>query len=148
MHKKQKESKTWDTMTFAERGEYIRQAEECVRQYGNKELLLLFCLMQETGIRMGDILELRQEDVQGRELLVVERKFGATDYYRNPDGSLPVISEATAELLIPGENGKFFHHDKRYYIVVLRKAFPSKEFKFHYIRQYVMDMRRLSIGKK
>ena len=58
-------------------------------------------------------------------------------------GSLPVISETTAKLLVPGEDEKFFHHDKRYYVVVLRKAFPSKEFKFHYIRQYVMDMQRL-----
>lgn len=143
MHKKQKEGKTWDTMTFAERGEYMKQAEESIRQYGNKELLLLFCLMKETGIRMGDILELKTENLQGRDLLVIERKYGGVVYYRNPDGSLPVISKETAELLIPGDDGKFFHHDKRYYIVVLRKAFPSKEFKFHYIRQYVIDMRRL-----
>lgn len=138
-----KKSKTWETMTFAERGEYMKQAEESIRQYGNKELLLLFCLMKETGIRLGDVLELRPEDVQGRELLGIERKFGATDYYRNPDGSLPIISETTAELLIPGEDGKFSHHDKRYYVAVLRKAFPNKEFSFHYIRQYVMDMRRM-----
>ena len=45
-------------------------------------------------------------------------------------------------VIVPGEDEKFFHHDKRYYVVVLRKAFPSKEFKFHYIRQYVMDMQR------
>lgn len=143
MSGKQKECKTWDTMTFAERGEYMQQAEESIRQYGNKELLLLFCLMKETGIRFGDILELRTENIQDGELLVIERKYGGVDYYRNPDGSLPVISETTAELLVLGEDGKFFHHDKRYYIVVLRKAFPSKEFKFHYIRQYVMDMWRL-----
>lgn len=143
MRGKQKECKTWDTMTFAERGEYMQQAEESVRQYGNKELLLLFCLMKETGIRFGDILELRTENLQGKELLVIERKYGGVDYYQNPDGSLPVISETTAKLLVPGEDEKFFHHDKRYYVVVLRKAFPSKEFKFHYIRQYVMDMQRL-----
>lgn len=143
MHKKQKGSKAWETMTFAERGEYMKQAEESIRQYGNKELLLLFCLMKETGIRFGDILELGTENLQDRKLFVIERKYGGIDYYRNPDGSLPVISEATAELLVPGEDGKFFHYDKRYYIVVLRKAFPSKEFKFHYIRQYVTDMWRM-----
>ena len=75
MRGKQKECKTWDTMTFAERGEYMQQAEESVRQYGNKELLLLFCLMKETGIRFGDILELRTENLQGKELLVIERKY-------------------------------------------------------------------------
>ncbi len=143
MYKKQKVSKTWETMTLAERGEYMKQAEESIRQYGDKELLLLFCLMKETGIRFGDILELRTEDLQGRELFVTERKYGGIDYYRNPDGSLPVISEATAELLVSGEDGKFFHHDKRYYIVVLRKAFPSKKFNFHYIRQCVIDMWRM-----
>ena len=144
MHKKQKESKTWDTMTLAERGEYMKQAEESIRQYGNKELLLLFCLMKETGIRFGDILELGTENLQGKELLVIEKKYGGVDYYRNPDGSLPVISETTAESLVPGEDGKFFHHDKRYYIVMLRKAFPNKEFSFHYLRQYAMDMRQHS----
>ncbi len=143
MRKKQKESKTWDTMTLAERGEYIRQVEVCVRQYGNKELLLLFCLMRETGIRFGDVLELRPENVQGRELLVVERKYGGAEYYRNPDGSLPVISEGTAELLIPGEDGKFFHHDKSYYAMLLRRAFSSKEFNLYYLRCYVLDMRRI-----
>lgn len=139
---KQKDIKTWDTMTFAEREEYIRQAEESVRQYGNKELLLLYRLMLESGIRFGDILELKEENVKGRELQVVESKFGGKDYYHNPDGSLPVISEETAELLVPDEEGKFFQHDKRYYVEMLRKAFPNKEFRFHYIRQYVMDMRR------
>ena len=148
MRNQQKGSKTWDTMIFAERGEYIRQAEECIRQYGNKELLLLFCLMQETGIRMGDILELRPENVQGRELLVVERKFGGTDYYRNPDGSLPAISEATAELLVPGDDGRFFHHDKRYYVMVLRRAFPNKEFSFNYLRRYILDVRLQEILNK
>lgn len=143
MHKKQKGSKAWETMTFAERGEYMKQIEESIRQYGNKGLLLLFCLMKETGIRFGDILDITTENLQDKKLFVIERKYGGIDYYRNPDGSLPVISEATAELLVSGEDGKFFHHDKRYYIVVLRKAFPSKEFKFHYIRQYVTDMWRM-----
>ena len=132
-------------MTFAERGEYIQQVEESVRQYGNKELLLLFCLMRETGIRMGDILELRVENVQGRELQVIEKKYGGTDYYRNSDGSLPDISEATAELLVPSEDGRLFHHEKRYYVALSRKAFADKEFRFQYLRHYVLDMMRMQM---
>lgn len=141
MRRKQKESKTWDTMTLNERGEYIRQAEECVRKYGNRELLLLFRLLLETGIRLGDVLKLKEENVKGRELQVVESKFGGKDYYRNPDGSLPAISEETVALLEPGEEGKFFRHDKRYYVVMLRRAFPNKEFNFHFLRAHVLDTR-------
>ena len=144
MRMKQKDILQWDTMSLTERGDYIRQAEECVRQHGNKELLLLFRLMLETGIRLGDVLELKEENVKGRTLQVVESKFGGKDYYHNPDGSLPVISEETAELLIPDEEGRFFHHDKRYYNMLIRKICPDKKFSFHYLRQYVMDVRRLT----
>lgn len=142
MRMKQKDILQWDAMSLAESGEYIRQAEECVRQHGNKELLLLFRLMLETGIRLGDVLELKEENVKGRTLQVVESKFGGKDYYHNPDGSLPVISEETAELLVPDEEGKFFQHDKRYYNMLIRKIIPNKPFCFHYLRQYVMDVRK------
>lgn len=144
MRMKQKDILQWDTMSLTERGDYIRQTEECVREHGNKELLLLFRLMLETGIRLGDVLELKEENVKGRTLQVVESKFGGKDYYHNPDGSLPVISEETAELLVPDEEGKFFHHDKRYYNMLIRKIIPNKPFSFHYLRQYVMDVRRLT----
>ncbi|MBR4083298.1 MAG: hypothetical protein IKK33_03325 [Lachnospiraceae bacterium] len=143
MREKKKEIKTWDTMTYAERGAYILQVEESIRQYGNKELLLLYKLMLETGIRFGDVLELKEENVKGRELQVIESKFGGKDYYRNPDGSLPVISGETVALLEPDEEGKFFQHDKRYYVVMLRKAFPSKAFNLYYLRQYVIEMKRI-----
>lgn len=143
MREKKKEVKTWDTMTYAERGAYILQVEESIRQYGNKELLLLYKLMLETGIRFGDVLELKDENIKGRELQVIESKVGEKDYYRNPDGSLPVISEETVALLEPDEEGKFFQHDKRYYVVILGKAFPNKEFSFHFIRAHVLDTRRI-----
>lgn len=39
MSDKQNKNKTWETMTFAECGEYIQQVEESVRQYGNKDIL-------------------------------------------------------------------------------------------------------------
>lgn len=55
--------------------------------------------MLETGIRFGDVLELKDENVKGRELQVIESKVGEKDYYRNPDSSLPVISEETVALL-------------------------------------------------
>ena len=68
MRMKQKDIKTWDTMSLAEQKEYIQQVEECVRRHGNQELLLLFRLMLETGIRYGDILLLREENVKERKL--------------------------------------------------------------------------------
>ena len=132
----------WEKMSLKERGAYILQVEESIRQYGNEELLLLFRLMLETGIRFGDVLELKEENVNGRKLQVVESKLDGKDYYHNPDGSLPVISEETTELLVPDEEGKFFQHDKRYYNMLIRKILPNKPFSFHYLRQYVMDMRR------
>ncbi len=143
MRMKQKDIKTWDTMSLAERKEYIQQVEECVRRHGNQELLLLFRLMLETGIRYGDILLLREENVKERKLQVIESKFGGKDFYRNPDGSFPVITEETEALLVPDEEGKYFQHDKQYYTVLIRKICPDKKFSFHYLRQYVMDVRRI-----
>lgn len=132
----------WEKLSLKERGAFILRAEESIRQYDNKELLLLYRLMLETGIRFGDVLELKEENVKGRELQVIESKFGGKDYYHNPDGSLLVISEETAELLVPDEDGKFFRHDKRYYNMLIRKIISNKPFCFHYLRQYVMDVRR------
>lgn len=132
----------WEKMSLKERGAYILQVEESIRQYGNEELLLLFRLMLETGIRFGDVLELKEENVNGRKLQVVESKLDGKDYYHNPDGSLPVISEETAELLVPDEDGKFVRHDKRYYNMLIRKIISNKPFCFYYLRQYVMDVRR------
>lgn len=132
----------WEKMSLKERGAYILQVEESIRQCGNKELLLLFRLMLETGIRLGDVLELKEENVKGRILQVIEGKFSGKDYYHNPDGSLPVISEETAKLLVSDEEGKFFQHDKWYYNMLIRKIIPNKPICFHYLRQYAMDVRR------
>lgn len=129
----------WEKMSLKERGAFILQIGESIRQYGNKELLLLFRLMLETGIRLGDVLELKDENIKGRELQVIESKVGEKDYYRNPDGSLPVISEETAKLLVPGEEGKFFHHDKRYYNMMLKKIISNKQISYYHIREYVLD---------
>ena len=143
MREKKKEVNTWDTMTYSERGAYILQIGESIRQYGNKELLLLFRLMLETGIRLGDVLELKDENIKGRELQVIESKFGGKDFYRNPDGNFPVITEETEALLVLDEDGKYFQHDKQYYTMLIRKICPDKKFSFHYLRQYVMDVRRI-----
>lgn len=140
-HMKQK---TFETMTLAEREEQILRAEESVWQYSNREALVLFRLMRETGIRLGDLVDLEQDNLQGRELRVVERKYGATKLYQYTDGSFPVISEETADMLAPGEDGKFFHHNREHYIRLFRRAIPDKEFSYHYIRRYVLDKRRMS----
>ena len=89
-------------------------------------------------------MDLEQDNLQGRELRVVERKYGVTKLYQYTDGSFPVISEETADMLAPGEDGKFFHHNREYYIRLFRRAIPDKEFSYHYIRRYVLDKRRMS----
>ena len=62
-------------MTLAEREERIMRAEECVRAHGDREALALFRIMRETGIRMNELLDLVPENMNGRELLVVESKY-------------------------------------------------------------------------
>ena len=121
-------------MTLAEREERIMRAEECVRAHGDREALALFRIMRETGIRMNELLDLVPENMNGRELLVVESKYKEKGWYRNADGSCPVISEETWEMLIPGEDGKYFHHSREYYVGLFRKriylekkrAYPQK----------------------
>ncbi len=131
-------------MTLAECEEQIIKAEACIQKFGNREVLVLFRLMKETGIRLGDLVNLKSDNLRGRELLVVESKCGdAKLYYQYADGSYPVISEETAKMLIPDENGKFFSHKKEYYIRLFRKVMPDKEFRYYSIRRYVMDKKRL-----
>lgn len=137
LHKRKK-------MTMTECEEKIMEAESCVRNCGDKEVLMLFRLMKETGIRLGDLVNLRTDHLRGRELLVVESKYDAAKlYYHYPDGSYPVISEETAKMLVPGEDGKFFQHSREHYIRLFRKVIPDKEFRYYYIRRYVMDKRRI-----
>lgn len=71
-------------------------------------------------------------------------QYGATKLYQYADGSIPVISEETADMLVLGEDGKFFHHNREYYIRLFRRAISDKEFSYHYIRRYVLDKRRMS----
>lgn len=144
MHGKQRTLHKRKKMTMAECEEKIIKAEACVQKYGDKEALVLFCLMKETGIRLGDLVNLRTDHLRGRELLVVESKYGAAKlYYHYPDGSFPIISKETAKMLVPGEDGKFFHHGREHYIRLFRKVIPDKEFRYYYIRRYVMDKRRI-----
>ena len=131
-------------MTLAECEEKIMKAEAYVQNCGNREIQVLFCLMKETGIRLGDLVNLNTDNLQGRELLVVESKYGVAKlFYHYTDGSLPVISEETAGKLVPGEDGRFFQHGREYYIRLFRKVIPDKEFRYYYIRRYVMEKRRM-----
>lgn len=96
-------------MTLAECEEKIMKAEAYVQNCGNREIQVLFCLMKETGIRLGDLVNLNTDNLQGRELLVVESKYGAAKlFYHYADGSLPVISEETAGKLVPGRMADSF----------------------------------------
>lgn len=133
-------------MTLAEREERIMRAEECVRAHGDREALALFRIMWETGIRMNELLDLVPENMNGRELLVVESKYKEKGWYRNADGSCPVISEETWEMLIPGEDGKYFHHSREYYVGLFRKVIEDKEFRYHELRRFVFDKSKMRIG--
>lgn len=132
----------FETMTLAEKEKRILMAEEKVRQYDNKEALALFMLMKETGIRLSDLVDLKQENLQGTELHVIERKYSSTKLYQYTDGSFPCISNETLEMLVPDEDGKFFHHNKEYYLRVFKNAIPDKTFRCHCIRDYVLHKRR------
>ena len=88
----------------------------------------------------------RMQEMLGEEFAPFLDSFSREKYQalRLNELKIAMSGESAAVLLVPGEDGKFFHHDKRYYIVMLRKAFPNKEFRFHYLRQYAMDMRQHS----
>lgn len=83
-------------MTLAEREERIMRAEECVRAHGDREALALFRIMRETGIRMNELLDLVPENMNGRELLVVESK------YKERDGTAMRMAAVRLFLRKPG----------------------------------------------
>ena len=126
-----------------EREKQIIQAETDIAAFENKKALLIFRLMKETGIRLTDIVDLKSENLCGRELSVVERKYSSTKLYRYADGSKPIISEETAAMLSVREDGRFFAYNKNYYIAIFRKAFTDKKFHYHQIRKYALDKKSL-----
>lgn len=132
-------------MTLAEREEKIMQAEEKIRAHGNKEALALFRIMRETGIRMNDLLALAPENICGRELRVIESKFGGNRWYRFADGRYPVISDETWELLQLGEDGKYFHHTRDYFVRLFRKVIGDKRFMCHELRRLAIDSGKIKI---
>lgn len=133
-------------MTLAEREEKIMQAEEKIRAHGNKEALALFRIMRETGIRMNDLLDLAPENISGRELWIVESKYGGKRWYRFADGRHPVISDETWELLQPGEDGRYFHHTREYFVRLYRKVIGDKRFMCHELRKLAIDSGKIKIG--
>ena len=126
-----------------EREKQIIQAETDLVAFGNKEALLIFQLMKETGIRLADIVDLKSGNLCGRELSVVERKYSSTKLYRYADGSKPIISEETAVRLSVREDGRFFTYNKNYYIAIFKKAFTDTTFHYYQIRRYALDKRSL-----
>ena len=97
------------------RKQQLENAEADLVAYGNQEALALFRIMKETGIRLGDLVELEPENLNSRELTVIEHKLNRI--YTYADGTKPVISEETANLLVVKENGRYFEHDMNYYIL-------------------------------
>lgn len=117
----------------------IMRAEACVQKCGDKEALVLFRLMRETGIRIGDLIELTPQSLRDREVFLVERKYGVGKFYQYGDSSFPMVSEETAGMLVVGEDGKFFHHNKLYFISLFERVITEPGFNYHQLRRYVLE---------
>lgn len=116
-------------------GNVISKIEMELLKEDQIETLSLVRFMRETGIRFKDAIELTTRNMQGREVIMIERKLGSK-YYKNPDGSRPSISEVTMQILSAGEDGRYFHHRPEYYIYMIRKISPESDFVFHHLRAY------------
>lgn len=114
----------------------LENAEADLVAYGNQEALALFQIMKETGIRLGDLVELAPGNLSSRELTVIEHKLNRIYVYS--DGKKPVISDETANLLAVKENRRYFEHDMQYYIQLFRRAVKDKKFRHYHIRDYVL----------
>ena len=128
------------TDTYEFRKQQIENAEADLAAYGNKEVLALFRIMKETGIRLGDLVELAPGNLNGKELTVIEHKLNRI--YAYSDGTKPVISEETADLLVLKDNGRYFEHGTHYYIQMFQRVVKDKGFRYYQIRDYALKSRK------
>jgi hypothetical protein len=49
-------------------------------------------------------------------------------------------------MLVPGEDGKYFHYNREYYVGLFRKVIEDKEFRYHELRRFVFDKSKMRIG--
>ena len=100
--------------------ERIQRIEQELSRQENKEAWILVRVMRETGIRLRDALELKPEHIYDNKVFMVEKKY-APRLYGDDKGQKPSLSPETAAMLVPGEDGKYFHITPERFNRLLRK---------------------------
>ena len=108
-HSRRRERSASDGMLLrlAEIASRIETAEKTIRSEQKQERIAYFRILVETGIRHTQLMDLREENLKGNQIELLDKKIGGNTVYVDLDGRLPEISDETKNMLVADEQGYY-----------------------------------------
>ena len=145
-HSRRHERSANDGMLFrlAEIASRIEAAEKTIRSEQKQERIAYFRTLVETGIRHTQLVDLKEENLNGNQIEMLDKKIGGNTVYVDLDGRFPKISEETKNMLVADEQGHYFHDTVHYYRMMIYAAMPEgSEIPIHDIRYFAQRRKAL-----
>ena len=131
---------------LAEIASKIEKIEKNIRKMeckNKQEKMAYFRVLVESGIRHAKLVELKEENLKGNQIEILDKKMGNTIYV-DIDGHLPEISEKTKNMLVADEQGYYFHDTVCCYRRMIHAAMPQgSEIHIHDIRYFAKRRKAL-----
>ena len=150
-HSRRRERSASDGMLLrlAEIASRIETAEKTIRSEQKQERIAYFRILVETGIRHTQLMDLREENLKGNQIELLDKKIGGKTVYVDLDGRLPEISDETKNMLVADEQGYYFHDTVYYYRMMIYAAMPEEpDIHIHDIRYFAQCRKAVYLNYK
>lgn len=122
----------------------IETAEKTIRSEQKQERIAYFRILVETGIRHTQLMDLREENLKGNQIELLDKKIGGKTVYVDLDGRLPEISDETKNMLVADELGFYFHDTlHRYRRMIYTAMLQGSDIHIHDIRYFALHRKAL-----
>lgn len=145
-HSRRRERSASDGMLLrlAEIASRIETAEKAIRSKQKQERIAYFRTLVETGIRHAQLMDLREENLKGNQIELLDKKIGGNTVYVDLDGRLPEISDETKNMLVADEQGCYFHDTVfRYRKMIHTAMLQGSDIHIHDIRYFALHRKAL-----
>lgn len=131
-------------LRLAEIASRIETAEKTIRSEQKQERIAYFRILVETGIRHTQLMDLREENLKGNQIELLDKKIGGKTVYVDLDGRLPEISDETKNMLVADELGFYFHDTlHRYRRMIYTAMLQGSDIHIHDIRYFALHRKAL-----
>lgn len=148
-HSRRRERSANDSMLLrlAEIASRIETAEKAIRSKQKQERIAYFRTLVETGIRHAQLMDLREENLKGNQIELLDKKISGNTVYVDLDGRLPEISDETKNMLVADEQGCYFHDTVfRYRKMIHTAMLQGSDIHIHDIRYFALHRKALYLN--